>query len=1789
MSNGAPDLTKRFEEWRSQLLDTSKRNPLVSCKFSRGGAIELLYPDLASLWQALVVSSAGVTFQRTQPLLRFEPGDLAGAASTTPVTEAFESATQIIKSPPAVERDSLSPRQLAACRQSRDLRSNAVLTRLSDKALDRRLKRLSVASATSLSERGVNSLFLAYGFLKWFESPDSEQEILSPLVLVPVALSQETVESEWELILLDEEPVPNHPLAEVLKTDFRLALPMFSDETIDDSVAELEKFFDQVRSAVPDRWSVEPTVALGTFAFQKIAMWHDLRENQKAIQENAICRGLAGDDSAIRTSSEPAVTGKDLDRAVPLEAHYLIVDCDSSQLAAVHAVKQGKNLILDGPPGTGKSQTIANIIADCLATSKTVLFVSEKAAALEVVKRRLDKAGIGDFCLECHSHKANKKEIVDELGRCLTLRGEKYPSMDQELADLRRSRDRLNDYAHALHTRQSKLDATPFEVHGRLAQIRVDASTQTAISNPFCIDESALRELCEAVGRLANCRAIIATKGEHAWRGMKADRYSLNLPDDIRFHFSRAAETLGARIRASEDLKQLGFLYADPTLADLDAALAASETALKFPVIPPTWVERGLAVSAERYLALHQHAHSYRILLSGLSAYRGDAVDRTDPELFARAVETGSANSLLQSPQQTVRARAAFFQEAVECLTALISALTNLDTRRATLLVEIGIDGLQERTVAEAERVAQRIAALGGLKSPHLSWFDSSTRQRLRKTTSSAKQMAAMAVATRELLNPRMQQIAFMDVALPQVEAVLQHNSWFKRWGASWRRTKQAFSPLYRAPPSLMPARHILDDAYHLKRFHDFRRELTQTLDSDAAAIGWNGDIDFAWDPLLEQLEIIEALPADWQTAIRARLGSAGRLDGVHLATMAAEVARACEHFRQAAERLAGIVEIERMFDLRDLSQAPLATVSARATAHVERFHAGVTALTAIIKLLEVDQDVEVNQLSDDLSVLDEARSLRSQAVEFADQLGETIEPLSSRQICNVTEKANLAEWTVDFLRIHGGRPPEHVVRVLSDAPTRERLEHVTTETRRANTPEGIVSLSFVRSLFESSALIAAGVDLDALPAIEVKRWLDERVRDADRVSEWVSFVTACANMERLGLATLREEILAHAIPVERAVEVFKQRFFRLWLDEAHRADPALRDFDLSDHFQNLRRFRESDRFWIKSGFARVRQRVLAESPRPNGLDVDAPDNSEVGVLLREVNKKRRHLPIRKLFAAMPTLLLKLKPCVMMSPLSVSTFFSSRETHFDVVIFDEASQIRPHDAVCAIYRGKQLVLAGDQKQLPPTDFFERLADDNSEEDEEGVGQDVRDFESILDASSSLRFPRQRLKWHYRSRRESLIAFSNRHFYNGELITFPSANDIEGSSGVEFSFVKDGRWSGRSEGGVNDPEAMAIAAAVIEHSRQNPKVTLGVITMNQAQQMRVLAEIDARRKGNSDLDPFFSQENPEPFFVKNLENVQGDERDVILLGIGYAKNAAGVLSHNFGPLSRQGGERRMNVAVTRARADLRVFASIVAQDIDLSRTQWQGAKLLRAYLDFAERGPKALGAEITGDSERDFDSDFEREVARALSEKGLDVRRQIGCSGYRVDLALVHPAHRGKYVLGIECDGATYHSFATARDRDRLRQEVLEGLGWRICRIWSTDWIRDPRRQIERVMAEYESSLASGEGGDAGNDSDEPLSVEPEPGRRFSAAPPPSYADIDEVGSAEIKVVIISCLQLFGATPLEDLLQHTSRTLGFQRLGSRIRTRLRTEAERLIEQKAISRGADERLRLGDIRS
>ncbi len=452
------DVQAQIEEWRKQLLDLSNRNRLINCKVGPRAAIEIEHPTSSSIWSQIVGSQGSMTFVWKRDLL----GDDADAEVEQPQLALFSGEDES-----AQPRDRTGRIGLEGLTASPTLALDHLLTPMADAALGARLNRLALNAKTSVAEQGVNILYMAFGLLRWFESPDSQIQLSAPILLVPVQLFRSAPESPWMIRLYEDEVVLNECLYQRLHADFELELPRPGDDELESDDARLS-FIDRLRKAVRGgrqyaRWEVEDRIIVGVFSFQKLAMWEDLGKNKGDIATHSICRAIAGDQLVDGQAQSQLLAPDEFDDKIDPKSLNSILDCDSSQLEAILAVKQGMNLVLDGPPGTGKSQTIANLIAETVASNKSVLFVSEKAAALEVVKRRLDDCQLGDFCLECHSHKANKKDVIAELGRSLDLPQETYRDQSETLESLRRDRERLNAYVRALHKKTGSLDVTPFK------------------------------------------------------------------------------------------------------------------------------------------------------------------------------------------------------------------------------------------------------------------------------------------------------------------------------------------------------------------------------------------------------------------------------------------------------------------------------------------------------------------------------------------------------------------------------------------------------------------------------------------------------------------------------------------------------------------------------------------------------------------------------------------------------------------------------------------------------------------------------------------------------------------------------------------------------------------------------------------------------------------------------------------------------------------------------------------------------------------------------------------------------------------------------------------------------------------------------------------------------------------------------------------------------------------------------------------------------------------------------
>jgi len=776
-----------------------------------------------------------------------------------------------------------------------------------------------------------------------------------------------------------------------------------------------------------------------------------------------------------------------------------------------------------------------------------------------------------------------------------------------------------------------------------------------------------------------------------------------------------------------------------------------------------------------------------------------------------------------------------------------------------------------------------------------------------------------------------------------------------------------------------------------------------------------------------------------------------------------------------------------------------------------------------------------------------------------------------------------LTEWVVELYRDLGdGRLPPGIIDFLAGTPSLDSLKS------RVNALEAALPVCdrSLPILFDQLDVETSARQVVATMLLnEQIQMLQAMLDRLEEIHNVVRLNNLKAALEKEGLDWVFGMAWDWPEAARKLVPCFRSACLEPLLRQAHDEREPLRTANGVTHSGTCDLFRKLDVMSLE-----VAQHDLATKhhdglPRMTG-------HGQVGILSREFEKRSRHLPLRKLIQQAGNAIQAIKPVFMMSPMSVAAFVPPGSMTFDLVIFDEASQVKPVDAFGAILRGGQVVVVGDSKQLPPTSFFDSLVggEDLGEEDEENVTAEI---ESILGLASARGIPQRMLRWHYRSRHDSLIALSNLEFYDNRLVVFPSPEPRGRGTGLMFHHLPKTSYD-RGGSRTNRKEAEVVARAVMAHAKSKPHLTLGVAAFSLPQADAIRDQLETLRRADPTAETFFADHPHEPFFVKNLESVQGDERDVIFISVGYGRSDEGYIAMNFGALNGYGGERRLNVLMTRARSCCEVFSNITHDDIDLTRTPARGVAVLKAFLKYAQTGI----ADVPDFGGEEGDSPFEHEVAQALREAGQHVVMQVGSGGFRIDLAVRDPEKQGRYLLGIECDGATYHSSRSARDRDRLRQQVLTNLGWNIHRIWSTDWFQNPRQELKRVLAAIEqakvssrnvqTALALSQAQDFGSrelaraPSEEELEVldlRADPYKMASIRIRLDGKELHEVSSSKLSDWIRDIVKVESPVHQDEVMRRIAEAAGVQRVGSRIASALESAISVAQRAKVIRKKGD----------
>ncbi|OUL32426.1 hypothetical protein BV378_00190 [Nostoc sp. RF31YmG] len=1472
----------------------------------------------------------------------------------------------------------------------------------------------------SFEERGVNSLFLALGTLTWYDKDKPEDALLSPLVLVPVELRKEPKRDAYKISVLDEDVVLNPTLVQKLKQTFGIDLPegeAIQTLTYNEIIAEIRKLLAEQKT-----WQIKENVFLSLFSYAKAAMVRDITENEERIFDHPILQAISGDLNTYQSNYKEPIPASALDSQIKHERTFQILDADSSQQVVIEAAKSGSSFVVQGPPGTGKSQTIVNMIAELIGDGKSVLLVAEKETALSVVYKRMAECGLDHVCLNLHhSGTTDKRELVNNLSKTVEYVQQIYIAENNYLffERLVSNRQSLNLYLTSLHTKEKPLEKSPFEIFGELLRKEREAvpSINVIFSNFSQWNPIRLQEAKVLLNQLAQFIPFFKGDKTTIWKKSSLDYYSYELELQIREEIEEFQEAIFSIRNINQELHTILKIKSLLNSESLDKCYPALLHILKAPLnLPDNWAGSDI-LNVQNYFNILK-TDVQEIEKNKLSPEAQNLLEQLYLFIpFLRLEKTtiwaqSTLKSCSERLEQEIQEKIEKLQQAI-CFTQTVSQQIQSTLKREPLL--------------NLEAVEDCYAALQHILKVPSNLPDNWVELDI-----------ALAQEAFNILKKDIREIEKNKQTQESKDFISQIFKIFKIFDSS--KPNSIVSLQNKLRQSDYPARQIFGALFNPEVSSEAElRVIEQAL---------------SWLTVLQKYQ----LPAD-----------------------------SVQHIVKSSSRRRELDELVKQLNslLDDIKQGMdfllLYFNENNITGHyLPRSQILFTEIAAFLNLAQSDLSsfrewLASKQICEKLEklggrkFLDAVRENKPNPIELVQNRVRHID-YQPRQVFGslfnpeVSSEAELKEieqalnWLVGLQKY--SLAVDFVHRVIDSPSQRRKLAELVKQYESAHSSIR-KGLNFLLSHFDESDIADSYLSRHQITFVDLETFLNLAQSELPYFQEWLTYKEIYEKLKNLGNDKFLDALRDKQIEPKQWFPVLEKRIYQICLDAILARKPELKNFNFEVHERQIKEFSQLDYNQLDTARERIKQ---IHVQRWQNWEKTSLAEAELPNLKRETNKKSRHLPIRKLLndtqKGIPNLVKALKPCWMMSPLSVSQYINADVVHFDVLIFDEASQLRTEDVVPSIIRSNQVIVIGDNKQLPPTSFF---STGDSEEDIDDV--DDASYESVLDECSNFMFGRT-LKWHYRSQDERLIAFSNKHFYDSQLVTFP--NPVHNQDlGVWFRHVPDGVYDrgGRRD---NRREAQVVAQLALEHFQRFPEQSLGIIAFSEAQADAIQEQIEILSKENPDFETLCSDNSPQ-FFLKALENVQGDERDAIILSVGYARDDQGKLSLNFGPLNRQGGERRLNVAVTRAKSKITLVSSILAGDIDVTRSQSKGVQSLRNYLEYAASGGERLQGNYYTDTLH-FDSPFEEDVYHTLVQEGYTIRTQVGCSGYRIDLAVVNNKRPGEFLLGIECDGASYHSSPTARDRDRLRQQVLERLGWKIHRIWSTDWFRNKPVQV-RLLRE----------------------------------------------------------------------------------------------------------------------
>jgi very-short-patch-repair endonuclease len=1672
-----------LEAIRKRLLDLSGRNSLLNFKHPKTSCIRIIDELPDQIYEELLCGKKFIFIPVPEPteneLISF--GYIKNDPITkTRITSEYPSVEQWAKKLGLITSYELPKKEDSNVSEAKHQDSN-LQTLLYAPELESRLRSIKGKAESAIEESGANILYLTLGFLEWSESKESDVIRLSPLFTLPVQIERTSIDRmagvyRYTIQLKDDGIISNITLREKLANDFGLLLPAIEEDTSPEAYYQL---IEKVIIKHQPKWKIRRQVSLILLNFAKQAMYEDLDPKKWPSDSNIEHHPLIQNFFSTQSQLDEGSSNFSYEIEYPIDEieniqdqYPLIYDADSSQHSAIVDVVNGNNLVIEGPPGSGKSQTITNIIGASIANGQKVLFVAEKMAALDVVKRRLDTAGLGDFCMELHSHKTNKLKILNELGARL-IKQENYNTPQELSAHIERYeglRDKLNEYAFKINSLWGNTGLTIHEILQKSTRLQEQYNINPETLNIDGISGESLtiikqKELLDLAHTLESIYKQVAEQTRngnienHYWYGV--EKHDLN-----SFQIEELFKSLNDWTQSLHNLEDAwqailqnidGFKVGTDSLNEIERYVNSGS---KLPLLIGGEQLDELDLLFENKDEVNAVLDAYVVIHKKIESLQEDILDN--------AIVSEETSMILSDIIKTLKSFGVSNSMEIgtllnnkESLELLLSLARKVESDFISIRSNVPNE-LKDMFYDSFNNLSEVVVLIKLIKSlsPNL-WRYRNDLFEDSELDSLIKLLLNIAP-----LHKKLEDLVYLN-HLPSIDllknykATLDSGGMFKWFSSDWRLARKSVLELSKLPKPnkkqfILLLTEIITYAKDLDvivKLHEENPILGEQFK------GANTDIQKICDLRTWYKSVREEYGIGFGE--RVKIGNAIlTLDRDFAMSLISEVSKGLlQNIEFLLNKLTSIQDKYPNQSLNTDHSKSLSKPGSDIESLALDLQVILDNLSAVFKnnnttikdIEEFGHEIKVLQINIDRwskrditkKIICVGRNLKLLPNSFSKTAHDTIK--------NTIQISEIVAGSIVIKSAISNNPTEFTYRQIGKQAT--LLQTTLLEENQQ------------RQIF----INLADLDLDNWLAdyddsiLNIIKKNEEAKVHQNWLSTWLDYVGLKGRLYSRGFRNIIGVLESTRIQSYDLQNIVTLVINYQLTTQILSTIPELRSFIGVEQAAIQQRFKEYDGQII----ALQRKKIAFNASRslpPAGISTGKVKNmTEVALIRQELGKKKAHIPVRSLLKRASNSIQALKPCFMMSPMSVAQYLEPGKVTFDLIIMDEASQIRPEDALGAIARGTTLVVVGDPKQLPPTNFFNKILNEDFDEDQ--VGMQVS--ESILEAVMPMLSTR-RLRWHYRSKHESLIAFSNRHFYDSDLVIFPSPFESSPEFGIKLFSIPRGRFVNRR----NVEEAQELVKAAAYHLINNQNESLGIVAMNSEQRDEIEKQLEQLIKDNPLISKAYDENksSQDPLFIKNLENVQGDERDVIYISMTYGpEQIGGRTMQRFGPINTNVGWRRLNVLFTRSKKRMHIFSSMTAADILVTSTSSKGVESLRSFLEFAETG-HLHNAKISGKAP---DSDFELAIIRVLEKHGYECEPQLGVAGFFLDIAVRDPGKKGRFLMGIECDGATYHSAKSARDRDHLRQEILESLGWRIRRIWSTDWFKNPAAQIQPILNELE--------------------------------------------------------------------------------------------------------------------